>query len=324
MNKTIKEKIISAVKYREDFYNDCSTTAFRVFNNSGDGYDGLTIDYFDGFYLITWYDKELYINKDFIVSIVVTLPYYKGVYQKKRFDTKALYLDDKDDFITGDKAPTPLIVKENNVKFEIYLDDGAMTGLFLDQKDVRKVLKEKYSKNKTILNTFSYTGAFSVVSAVGGATKTTSVDLASRSLLKTQNNFKQNNINASTQNIVVQDIFRYFRYAKNKNLSYDVVVLDPPSFARTKKITFSVLKDYTKLLKEAVQITNKNGIIIASTNSTKLSLSRFRDNIKSAFEELGKKFEIIENFSLPKDFKVDTNQRESNYLKVLFIKRIDS
>jgi len=323
MNKTIKEKIIQAAKHRKVFFDDKSTTAFRIFNNSGDGYNGFTIDYFDGFYLVTWYKEELYIKKDFIVSIISSLPNYKGVYQKKRFDTKALYLNDKDDFIAGKVAPAPLVIKENDINFEIYLDDGAMTGLFLDQKDVRKTLKEKYAKNKTILNTFSYTGAFSVVSTVGGATKTTSIDLASRSLQKTQNNFKQNKIDPDTQNIVVQDVFGYFRYAKNKNLSYDIIVLDPPSFARTKKITFSVLKDYTKLLKEAIQITNNNGIIIASTNSTKLSLSKFRDNVKTAFKELNKRYDIVESFSLPKDFKVDKNQRESNYLKVLFIKCIN-
>jgi 23S rRNA (cytosine1962-C5)-methyltransferase len=323
MNNKIRKKITQAVEYRKDFYNDLSTTAFRVFNNGGDGYDGITIDYFDGFYMITWYSQELYIKKDLIVSIIATLPNYKGIYQKKRFDTKALYLDDKDDFITGDKAPAPLIVKENNVKFEIYLDDGAMTGLFLDQKDVRKTLKEKYAKNKTILNTFSYTGAFSIVSAVGGAKETTSVDLASRSLEKTQNNFRQNGIDPSKQNIIVQDVFGYFRYAKNKNLTYDVVVLDPPSFARTKKITFSVLKDYIKLLKESILITNKNGIIVASTNSAKLSASRFRDFVKIAFKDLNKRYEIIESFSLPKDFRTDPNKMETNYLKVLFIKRKD-
>jgi len=317
----MKQKIEKAIEYRKEFYVDKETTAFRVFNSSGDGIDGLTIDFYDGYYLITWYNMDRYKDKDKIVEILKNAPLYNGIYQKKRFDTVAMYLDDNDDFITGKKAPEPLIIKENGVNFAVYLDDGAMTGIFLDQKDVRKAIRDKYSSGKTMLNTFSYTGAFSVYASLGGATKTTSVDLARRSLPKTKEQFSVNDINPDTQNIVVQDVFGYFKYALKKNITYDLVVLDPPSFARTKKMSFSVLKDYTKLLKEAIAITNKGGVIVASTNSSKLGLGMFIDFVKTAFKELNIKYEIKENFSLPKDFKVDSNIRDSNYLKVLFIKR---
>ena len=105
---------------------------------------------------------------------------------------------------------------------------------------------------KNILNTFSYTGAFSVASALGGAKKTSSVDLAKRSLIKTKEQFAINNINLDKQNIIIEDVFNYFKYAIRKKLLFDVVIVDPPSFARSKKIIFSVAKDYTKLLKEVI------------------------------------------------------------------------
>ena len=318
----IKQAIQTAIKNRKEFYEDKSTTAFRVFNNSGDGQDGLTIDYFDGYYLITWYKYEMYQEKEEISTILKTAPSYKGLYQKKRFDTKAMYLDDQDDFIDGTKAPEPLIVKENDVNFAIYLDDGAMVGVFLDQREVRKTIRDKYAQGKTMLNTFSYTGAFSIFASLGGAVKTTSVDLAKRSLTKTQEQFSINGIDVEKQDIIVQDVFNYFKYAVKNKISYDLVVLDPPSFARSKKITFSVLKDYTKLLKEAIQITNKGGTIVASTNSAKLGMGKFRDFISTAFRELYGKFEIKEVFSLPTDFKTDKNFPETNYLKVVFIKKI--
>jgi len=186
------KKIKEALKYREDFYKDNFTTAFRVFNGEGDGVGGLSIDYYDDYYVFTWYSKGIYSFKDDILEAFKKSIKYKGIYEKKRFNTKGMYLDSQSDFIAGVESPKPLIVKENGVNFAVYLDDGAMVGVFLDQKDVRKTLKEKYAKNKTILNTFSYTGAFSVISAVGGAKETTSVDLASRSFEKTQNNFRQN------------------------------------------------------------------------------------------------------------------------------------
>jgi len=318
----IKQFIQTAIKNRKEFYEDKSTTSFRVFNNSGDGQDGLTIDFFDGFYLITWYKYEMYQLKNEISSILKTAPYYKGLYQKKRFDTKAMYLDDQDDFIDGTKAPEPLIVKENDVNFAIYLDDGAMVGVFLDQREVRKTIRDKYANGKTMLNTFSYTGAFSVFASLGGALKTTSVDLANRSLAKTQEQFKINDIDVQKQDIIVQDVFGYFKYAVKNKITYDLVVVDPPSFARSKKMTFSVAKDYTKLLKEVIQITNKGGIIVASTNYAKLGMGRFRDFIATAFKELNGKYEIKETFSLPADFKVDKNFREGDYLKVVFIKKL--
>ena len=316
------EKINAALKHREDFFSDESTTAFRVFNGEGDGVGGLTIDYFDGYYLVTWYSIGIYELKDDILEALTQSVEYKGIYQKKRFDAKGKYLDDADDFVCGERAQAPIIVKENGANFAIYLDDGAMVGVFLDQRDVRRTIRDKYAKGKTVLNTFSYTGAFSIFAALGGSTKTTSVDLAKRSLAKTQEQFEVNAVDVSAQDIIVEDVFNYFKYAVRKKLSFDLVVLDPPSFARSKKHTFSASKDYVKLLKEAIQITSKNGVIVASTNSANFSMMTFRDFINRAFKELNGKFKVEESFSLPKDFRVNPKFKEGDYLKVVFIRKL--
>ncbi len=316
------KKIMSAVKYREDFFKDEATTAFRVFNGEGDGVGGLTIDYFDGFYMLTWYSIGIYEHKDEILEALKSTVEYKGIYQKKRFDAKGMYLDDADDFVHGKKADAPIIVKENGVNFAVYLDDGPMVGVFLDQREVRKTIRDKYAKAKTVLNTFSYTGAFSVFAALGGSSKTTSVDLANRSLSKTQEQFSINAIDVEKQDIIVEDVFNYFKYAVRKELLFDIVVLDPPSFARSKKHTFSASKDYVKLLKEAIQITNKDGVIIASTNSSNFSMMTFRDFIFKAFKELKGKYKVEESFTLPKDFRVADKFKEGDYLKVVFIRKV--
>mgnify|MGYP000064609118 CR=1 FL=1 len=315
-------KIKSAVEYRKDFYTDDSTTTFRVFNGEGDGVGGITIDYYDGYYVITWYSLGIYEFRDEILEALKSSVEYKGIYQKKRFDSKGKYLDDSEDFLFGEKAPEPLIVKENGANFAVYLDDGAMVGVFLDQKDVRKTIRDKYSNGKTVLNTFSYTGAFSIFAALGGSKKTTSVDLAKRSLPKTKEQFEVNSIDVESQDIIVEDVFNYFKYAVRKGLLFDMVVLDPPSFARSKKHTFSASKDYVNLLKEAIQITNKNGIIVASTNSANFSMMTFRDFIKKAFKELNGRFHVEESYSLPKDFRVNPKFKEGDYLKVVFVKRL--
>lgn len=315
-------KIKSAIEYRDSFFKEANTTAFRVFNGEGDGIGGLTIDYFDGYYMLTWYSVGIYELKQEILDALKSSVEYKGIYQKKRFDAKGKYLDDADDFVCGQRAESPIIVKENGANFAIYLDDGAMVGVFLDQKDVRKTIRDTYAKGKTVLNTFSYTGAFSVFAALGGAKKTTSVDLAKRSLSKTQEQFRVNNIDANTQDIIVEDVFNYFKYAVRKKFLFDLVVLDPPSFARSKKHTFSASKDYVKLLKEAIQITNKNGVIVASTNAANFSMMTFSDFVFKAFRELNSKYKVEKSFSLPKDFRVTDKFKEGNYLKVMIIRKI--
>jgi 23S rRNA (cytosine1962-C5)-methyltransferase len=313
-------KMKDAFKYREPFFNSADTNAFRIVNGEGDGLGGLTIDYFAGYYLINWYNIGIYNFRDYIINALKELDDFKGIYQKKRFDANGKYIED-DDFVTGERGTFPLIVKENGVNFAVYLNESAMVGVFLDQRDVRKRIRDAYADGKNVLNTFSYTGAFSVFAALGGA-KTTSVDLANRSLSKTIEQFRLNNIDIESQDIIVEDVFHYFKYAVKHQLSFDMVILDPPSFARSKKIVFSAEKDYKNLLKEAIAITKDQGIIVASTNSSAFNMNKFKGFIDQAFKETNRKYQLVEEFSLPKDFKSIKEFPEGNYLKVVFIKNL--
>jgi 23S rRNA (cytosine1962-C5)-methyltransferase len=319
--KFFEKKLQKAFKHREAFFNSSDTTAFRVFNGEGDGIGGLTIDYFAGYYLLTWYSEGIYRFKEQILQSLRNLADFKGIYEKKRFDAKGSYMED-DDFVEGERGEFPLIVKENGENFAIYLNDGAMTGVFLDQRDVRKTIRDQYAKGRTVLNTFSYTGAFSIFAAKGGAVKTTSVDLANRSKSKTIEQFSINGIDYEAQDIIVEDVFNYFKYAVRKKLLFDMVILDPPSFARSKKHTFSASKDYKNLLKEAIAITEKDGIIVASTNCSTFGMGKFKGFIEAAFKESGGKYKLLEEFSLPKDFRTISEFKEGNYLKVAFIRKL--
>lgn len=315
----MERKLAKSINRRQPYFDDPATTAFRVVNGEGDGFGGLTIDYYGGYYLLSWYSEGIYTFKADIIAALQNVVEFKGIYEKKRFDTKGQYIED-DDFVAGERGEFPLIVKENGMNYAIYLNDGAMTGIFLDQRDVRRTIRDTYAKGKTVLNTFSYTGAFSVAAALGGAAKTTSVDLAKRSSSKTIEQFSVNGIDYEQQDILVMDVFNYFKYAKRKELKFDMVILDPPSFARSKKYTFSTSKDYTNLMREAIAITEKNGIIVASTNSASFGMKKFKGFIDKAFKEEGKKYSIVEEFTLPADFRVQKEFKEGDYLKVLFIK----
>lgn len=316
-----ESKIKSALHKRKDFYKSNDTTAFRALNGEGDGLGGLIIDYYDGYYVISWYSEGVYTFRDEIIAALQKVANFKGIYEKKRFDTKGKYIEG-DDFVAGERGEFPLIVKENGVNFAIYLNDGAMVGVFLDQRNVRKQIRDKYAKGRTVLNMFSYTGAFSVFAALGGASKTTSVDLANRSLSKTIEQFSVNEIDYEAQDIIVEDVFLYFKYAAKKKMKFDMVVLDPPSFARSKKYTFSAAKDYKNLLKETIAITENNGIIVASTNCSAFDMKKFNGFIDTAFKEMNGKYKILEEHSLPEDFRTMDQFKEGDYLKVVFIEKI--
>lgn len=316
-----QQKIMAAIEKRKSFFQNEETTAFRVFNGEGDGIGGLIIDYFAGYYVINWYSEGIYHFKDTIIGVLTDHVSLKGIYQKKRFAEDGKYVEE-DDFVTGERGQFPLIVKENGVNFAVYLNEGAMVGVFLDQREVRKAIRDRYANGKNVLNTFSYTGAFSVFAALGGAAKTTSVDLANRSKGKTIEQFSLNGIDYEAQDIIVEDVFHYFKYAVKKNLKFDLVILDPPSFARSKKMTFSAAKDYTNLLKQAIAITEDNGVIVASTNCATFDMKKFKGFIRTAFDESNEKYELLEEYTLPEDFRTIKEFAEGNYLKVVFVKKV--
>lgn len=315
-----EKKLKLAIEHRSSLYQDSKTTAFRVFNGEGDGVGGLTLDYYEGYYVISWYSEGIYQFKNDVIQALTNIVNVKGLYEKKRFASQGTYMED-DDFILGKKAPEPLLVKENDMNFAVYLNDGAMVGIFLDQRDVRKKIRDSYSNGKNVLNTFSYTGAFSVAAALGGAIKTTSVDLANRSKSKTIEQFSVNAIDFEAQDIIVEDVFHYFKYAVRKNLTFDLVILDPPSFARSKKHTFSAGKDYPDLLVQAISITEKNGVIVASSNCSTFGMTKFKGFIEKAFKQTGGSYAILEEFNLPSDFKTIDEYKEGDYLKVVFIEK---
>ncbi|MCD5057146.1 class I SAM-dependent rRNA methyltransferase [Enterococcus faecalis] len=302
---------------RTSFEKDSLTTAYRLFNGEGDGIGGVIIDRYADYAVFSWYNETLYQKKaELLTAFRTVYPDIIGAYEKIRFSTKDL---PESQFLYGEQAPEPLLVTENGVQFATYLNEGLMTGIFLDQKEVRGRLVDGFAVGKTVLNMFSYTGAFSVAAAMGGAVATTSVDLAKRSLPKTTEQFEVNHLNLVPQKIIVMDVFDYFKYASRKGLSYDMIILDPPSFARNKKKVFSVAKNYGELVKDSIDILTDKGTLIASTNAANLSLAKYQKMVITALQEKNVRYKITDTYQLPADFQVNPNFPEGNYLKVLFI-----
>ena len=304
-----------AKEKRSAYYQDELTTAFRLFNQEGDGFGGLTVDLYGDYAVFSWYNSYVYqIRKVISEAFRQVFPEVLGAYGKIRFKG----LDYESAHVYGQEAPDFFTVLENGVLYQVFMNDGLMTGIFLDQHEVRGSLVDGLAMGKSLLNMFSYTAAFSVAAAMGGASQTTSVDLAKRSRELSQAHFQANGISTDDHRFIVMDVFEYFKYAKRKALTYDVIVLDPPSFARNKKQTFSVAKDYHKLISQSLDILNPGGIIIASTNAANVSRQKFTEQIDKGFA--GRNYQILNKYGLPADFAYNKKDESSNYLKVISMK----
>ena len=304
-----------AKEKRSAYYQDELTTAFRLFNQEGDGFGGLTVDLYGDYAVCSWYNSYVYqIRKVISEAFRQVFPEVLGAYEKIRFKG----LDYESAHVYGQEAPDFFTVLENGVLYQVFMNDGLMTGIFLDQHEVRGSLVDGLAMGKSLLNMFSYTAAFSVAAAMGGASQTTSVDLAKRSRELSQAHFQANGISTGDHRFIVMDVFEYFKYAKRKDLTYDVIVLDPPSFARNKKQTFSVAKDYHKLISQSLEILNPGGIIIASTNAANVSRQKFTEQIDKGFA--GRNYQILNKYGLPADFAYNKKDESSNYLKVISMK----
>lgn len=304
-----------AKEKRSAYYQDDLTTTYRLFNQEGDGFGGLTVDLYGNYAVFSWYNSYVYqIRQTISEAFRQVFPEVLGAYEKIRFKG----LDYESAHVYGQEAPDFFTVLENGVLYQVFMNDGLMTGIFLDQHEVRGSLVDGLAMGKSLLNMFSYTAAFSVAAAMGGASQTTSVDLAKRSRELSQAHFQANGLSTDEHRFIVMDVFEYFKYAKRKDLTYDVIVLDPPSFARNKKQTFSVAKDYHKLISQSLEILNPGGIIIASTNAANVSRQKFTEQIDKGFA--GRSYQILNKYGLPADFAYNKKDESSNYLKVISMK----
>ncbi|MGX7092330.1 class I SAM-dependent rRNA methyltransferase [Hutsoniella sourekii] len=311
----LQQAIANSLQQRSDFFDNPDTTAFRLINGEGDQLGGLTVDYYAGYLQINWYSAGIYKWQKSILEILLELlDSIAGIYETCRFLKKQ---DLAIRLVWGQDAPQPLMIKENGINYLVYLGQEWMTGIFLDQREVRQFINQQASGR--LLNLFSYTGAFSVAALVGQVKETVSVDVANRSLERTRENFEVNGlVESQDQEIRVMDVFDYIKYAKRHQLQFDWVVCDPPSFARTKKYTFSAANDYQSLAKNLFAMTKAGGYTVLSTNHSGYSKAKFQKDMNQIAEAF--QASLVHSFGLPGDFPTSQDET-SEYLKVLIYYR---
>ncbi len=230
--------------------------------------------------------------------------------------------------ILGPPCDQQFNIRENGISFQIRFNEGYSVGLFLDQRDNRRrfltqhiaagfPLFQNTPNPPTVLNAFAYTCGFSVCAARSGAT-VTSLDLSKPYLDWGRENFKLNHIDPDQHDFIFGDVFDWMRRLKKKNRQFDVVVLDPPTFSRSKVSgVFRAEKDYHDLIAKAGELLCPNGIILASTNAARLKPESFMDQIQTGVERAGRR--IIKQHYVPQPPDFPINRDEPAYLKTVWL-----
>jgi 23S rRNA (cytosine1962-C5)-methyltransferase len=270
------------------------TEVLRVVNEQGDGLPGVTLDRYGEHAVLSLSSAEaealaLEIG-EFLVARGV-----RGVYVKRR-ERRDLRRAEAPDLapatpLAGEPAASPLAVREGDRTILCELADGLSTGLFIDQRDNRGRIAELSAK-KQVLNLFSYTCSFSVAAALGGAAKVTSVDLSGRALERGKANFAASGLPADAHDFVQADAVRYVRGAVKHGRRFDVIVLDPPSFATVGKATFRFERDITGLMADCLRLLGPGGALLCVTNHKKTSLAQFRRLLQNAAVEARREVKI--------------------------------
>jgi 23S rRNA (cytosine1962-C5)-methyltransferase len=281
---------------------DGSTDAFRVFDGAGDGLDGIEIDAFAGRWLVSTRDAA--VPRDLFAALRET---GRTIYHK-RLDP---HQKESPAHLLGPPCPEPFPIRENSLRYEVSFHSGYSQGIFLDQRDNRRWLMTATPPGARVLNTFAYTGAFSVAAASAGAI-TTTLDLSQPYLDWARRNLELNDLDPAGHYFCKGDTFHWLRRFAKQGRRFDTIILDPPTFSRDQDgKVFRVEKDYGQLAALAGRCLAPDGTILACTNCRQLDVSSFRKQLEDA---LPHGFSI-EAAPMPSDFTGEP------YLKSLRLRR---
>lgn len=291
--------------------------AYRLVHGEGDFLSGLVVDVYGPTAVVQAHSPGMHFARDIVAKALVELPDagIRNVYYKSEttLPYKA-HLDPQNQYIIG--AAENDIATENGLRFRIDWLRGQKTGFFVDQRDNRSLL-EHYSHGRNVLNMFCYTGGFSVYAMRGDALKVTSVDSSAKAITLTDANVALNFPDDSRHKSVAEDAFKYLDNIADSE--YDLIILDPPAFAKHRSALRNALRGYQKLNAKAFEKIASGGIIFTFSCSQAVNKEQFRLAVFSAAAQTGRKVRILHQLTQPADHPVNIYHPEGEYLKGLIL-----
>ncbi len=310
-------KIQQAYDYRKSIglTGNSETNVYRLIHGEGDGLPGLIIDVYNGVFVIQMHSVGMFRIRNEIATAIQEVYGNKvvSIYDKSEgtLPFKA-NLNAVNEFLLGNISDVE--VRENGYAFQIGIAKGQKTGFFIDQRENRKLLSQ-YAKGKDVLNMFCYTGGFSVYALGSGAKSVHSVDSSAQAMELTDKNVSLNNLAEHHQSFTT-DAFNFLNNIPDR---YDVIVLDPPAFAKHQDALNNALQGYKRMNAKAIEQIRKGGILFTFSCSQVVTKENFRKSVFAAAANTGRFVRILHQLTQPPDHPVSIYHPEGEYLKGLVL-----
>jgi len=314
---SLRQNIKSAFELRKKLFNVDETNCYRVINGEADYVPGLIVDKYADVLVIQIGTLGLEKLKNKIIKMLAEISgdEIRMIYEKSNMPSrKQEGLENSEKILwTKDKNHNlKTTVMENGIKFEIDFEHSHKTGFYLDQREMRSLIGS-LSKGKSILNCFSYTGGFSIYAAKNGAQTVTSVDISSEVIDQARRNFALNNIPLDFHEFVSQDVFKFFD--NQKEFDYDIVILDPPAFAKKKGDVEAALSGYGKLNYSALTKMKKGSLLLTCSCSYHVDEEAFLRMLSTAASRAKRNIKIMQTHRHAMDHVINVHHRDMDYLK---------
>jgi len=310
--------IRNAVELRQVF-DPNKTNTYRLINSEGDGLPGLIVDRYAEILVAQIHTAGIERLRSLLIDALIDETGTRGLLLRNDSQSRRREgLDLEEPQVVTGGVPMQVTVRENDVLFLIDPWQGQKTGFFLDQRDKRQALR-KYTFAKRVLNCFSYTGGFSVYAALtSDKTRVTSVDISAQAIEAARQHFILNGIDPNQHQFIVMDVFEYLEQAQRAGEQFDVVLLDPPAFAKTQSVRTQALKAYRRLNTLGIQVLRPGGILLTCSCSGVIGMDDLLGALSQSAQRLHRKVQLLETFTHGVDHPINIAMPETRYLKAVF------
>ena len=313
--EAITQSIDQAIAMRRTLFDPSITNAFRLINGEGDCLPGLIVDQYNDVLVLQITTMGMDKLRPWLCELLDTKLKPKAIFEKSIVPSrKEEGLKDIQGWIKGEPTQE-IIILENKLKFIVNPEEGQKTGFFLDHREMRQLIGS-LSSNKRVLNCFSYTGGFSVYALAGGAKCVDSVDISSQAIQLAKRNVQLNGFPEQDQGFYTDDVFKFLR---EQNLNYDLVILDPPAFAKKQKDIVPACRGYKDINRVTMQKMPPQSILLTCSCSYHVDESLFQKVVFQAACEAKRNVKIIRRHLLALDHPINIFHPEGDYLKSLLL-----
>lgn len=293
------------------------TNAIRLINSENDGLPGLIVDRYDGYLVCQFLSAGVELWKDTIVSLLSSESGIIGIYERSDTESREKEgLEKRTGVLWGQSPPDHVCVKEHGVRFHVDIKSGHKTGFYIDQRENRRLLGD-FSKEKTVLNCFAYTGGFNAWALKGGASHVTNIDVSENALAVLKLNAEINGFPSSGYTALCADVFQSLRTFRDKNKTFDLIILDPPKFAHTAHQVAKAARGYKDINLLAMKLLAKGGYLFTFSCSGHISAELFQKIVADAALDAKRDAMLIKNLYQADDHAIALNFPEGLYLKGL-------